>query len=122
VWRRDVESLGTIVALEEWSIVLVLHCSRTVATYLSVLPADEPLCIVATHCERAAGLRCAGAVLQSACPHVLLAFNGPLAACLAGARHRPCVVAPWKIHARPDRDHDGQIAKGYLFTLMAHSP
>jgi hypothetical protein len=33
------ESLDTVAALEEWFIVLTLHCSRTVATCLSVLPA-----------------------------------------------------------------------------------
>jgi hypothetical protein len=54
----------------------------------------EPLRTVATHCERAAGLRCVGAVLQSVWPHVLLAFNTPPAACFAGARRRSRHVAP----------------------------
>jgi hypothetical protein len=30
-WRHGVESLGTIVVSGEWSMVLTLHCSRTVA-------------------------------------------------------------------------------------------
>jgi hypothetical protein len=77
---------------------------------------------MATHCERAAGLRCAGIVLQSAWPHVLLVFNGSSAAHLAGAHRRPCLIAPWKIHAPPDGDHDGQVAIKYLFTLMARNP
>jgi hypothetical protein len=53
---------------------------------------------MANHCVRAAGLRCAGPVLQLAWPHVsLVAFNGLPAAHLAGARRRPCHVARSKI-------------------------
>jgi hypothetical protein len=81
----------------------------------------EPLRSVTAYYMRAAGPRCAGAVLQSACPHVLLAFNAPPAACLAGAWRHPCHVAPWKIHTRLNGDHDGHIARRYLFTLMAQS-
>jgi hypothetical protein len=32
VWRRAVESLGTVVVPGEWSIVLASHCNYTVAT------------------------------------------------------------------------------------------
>jgi hypothetical protein len=37
VWHRDVELIGTIAVPGEWSIVLALHCSRTVAACLHVL-------------------------------------------------------------------------------------
>jgi hypothetical protein len=75
---------------------------------------------VANHCERVAGLRCAGPVLQPACVHVLLAFNGLPAARLVGAQRHPRHIVPWKIRAcPPDGDHDGRVAKGYLFTLIA---
>jgi hypothetical protein len=33
-WRRSVESLGTVVVSGEWSIVLALRCSHTIAIYL----------------------------------------------------------------------------------------
>jgi hypothetical protein len=81
----------------------------------------EPLRYVAIHCERAIGLRCANPLLQSACLHVLLVFNGPPVARLSGAWRRPCHVVPWKIRVPPDEDHDGQVISGYLFTLIAHS-
>jgi hypothetical protein len=100
--RRAVESLGIVAA----------RLPRVV----------EPLYTVATYCEWVAGLCCAGVILQSACPHVLLAFNTPPAASLAGAHHRPCHVVPWKICTCPNEDHDCHIARGYFFTLMAHSP
>jgi hypothetical protein len=45
----------------------------------------EPLRTVTTHYERVVGLRCTGTVLPSPCPHVLLVFNAPPAARLAGA-------------------------------------
>jgi hypothetical protein len=76
---------------------------RSLGTVAARLPrVVEPPRIVVTHCERAAGLRCTVVILQSPCPHVLLAFNAPSAARLAGAQHRPCHVVPWKICARPD--------------------
>jgi hypothetical protein len=37
VWRCAVESLGTVAVPVEWSIVLVLYCSRNVAAYLHAL-------------------------------------------------------------------------------------
>jgi hypothetical protein len=53
---------------------------RSLDTVAARLPrVVEPLRTVATYCVRAAGLCCAGAVLQSDCPHVLLAFNAPRA-------------------------------------------
>jgi hypothetical protein len=82
----------------------------------------EPLRTVVTYCVWATALRYANTVLKSVCPHVLLAFNAPSAARLAGAWRHLCHVAPWKINARPDGDHDGRIARGYLFVLVAHSP
>jgi hypothetical protein len=38
-WRRAVGSLGMVVVPGEWSTLLALHYSRTVATYLHVLQA-----------------------------------------------------------------------------------
>jgi hypothetical protein len=77
---------------------------RPLGTVAGRLPkVVEPLRTMATYCVQAAGLRYAGAVLQSACPHVLLAFNAPSAVC-------------------PDGDHNGHVVRGYLFSLMAHSP
>jgi hypothetical protein len=80
--RRVVGSLGTVAA----------RLPRVV----------EALRTVATHCERAAGSRCSGAVLQFVWPHVLLAFNVSPAARIAGARRRPCHVTPLKIRVCPD--------------------
>jgi hypothetical protein len=57
---------------------------------------------VAIHREWPADRRCHVLVLQTSCPHVLLVFNVLPAACLACARYRPCRVAFWKIHTRPD--------------------
>jgi hypothetical protein len=39
VWRRAVELLGTVVMPDEWSTVLVLHCSPTIAACLYALQA-----------------------------------------------------------------------------------
>jgi hypothetical protein len=39
VWRNAVESFGTVAAPGEWSIVLLLHCSCTIATCLHALQA-----------------------------------------------------------------------------------
>jgi hypothetical protein len=39
LWRRTVESFGTVAVPDEWSIVLVLHCSRIVSTCLHALQA-----------------------------------------------------------------------------------
>jgi hypothetical protein len=123
VWRRAIESLGTVATLKEWSIVLALHYSHTVSTCLCYLPrVVEPLGIVATHCERAAGLHCAGVVLQSAYPHILLVFNGSPAARLVDTWCRPCLLEPWKILVDLDGNHDGRVTRGYLFSLMAHRP
>jgi hypothetical protein len=72
---------------------------------------------VANNCERAVAQSC-----NPACLHVLLVFNGSSTARLAGAQHRPYHVVLWKIRARPDGDHDGRIAKGYLFILIARGP
>jgi hypothetical protein len=102
----------------------VLHSTGTAPqSHCSHMPrVVEPLHTLATHYERATSLCCAGAALQSACPHVLLAFNRPPAPRLAGARRRPCLVAPWKILVCLDGDHEGRVARGYLFTLMARNP
>jgi hypothetical protein len=35
------QQLGIVAAIEEWSIVLALHCSRTVGTCLTVLLAQS---------------------------------------------------------------------------------
>jgi hypothetical protein len=45
VWRRAVESLGTVAVQDEWSIVLALHCSRIVAAYLHALQALTALLV-----------------------------------------------------------------------------
>jgi hypothetical protein len=39
VWHRVVESLGTVAVPGEWSIVLALHCSRTIPACLYALHA-----------------------------------------------------------------------------------
>jgi hypothetical protein len=39
VWHCAVELLGTVAVLGEWSIVLAMHCSRTVAACLHALQA-----------------------------------------------------------------------------------
>jgi hypothetical protein len=68
---------------------------RSLNTVAARLPkVVEPPRTMATHCEWAAGLRCTVAVLQPSCPRVSLAFNALPAARLAGARRRPCRVAP----------------------------
>jgi hypothetical protein len=45
----------------------------------------EPIHTMATYYVRATGLCYASEVLQYACPHILLAFNAPPAACLTSA-------------------------------------
>jgi hypothetical protein len=67
-WRRAVASLCTAVVSDEWPTTLALSCLPGVV---------EPPRTVASHCEHAADLRCAGSVLQPACPHVPPIFNGP---------------------------------------------
>jgi hypothetical protein len=41
VWRRAVASLRAVAVPDEWSTTLALCCSRTVATRLTVLPAQS---------------------------------------------------------------------------------
>jgi hypothetical protein len=69
----------------------------------------ESLRTVGSHCECAAGLRCAGPDLQPACPHVLQTsfLSGSVLedtrACFNG-------------------DHDDRASRRYLFTLIARNP
>jgi hypothetical protein len=43
VWSHAIESLGTIAVPGKWSVVLALHCSRTIATCLHALQALSAL-------------------------------------------------------------------------------
>jgi hypothetical protein len=74
----------------------------------------EPLCTVANHCERTAGLRCAGPVLQPACRMPCRRAAPPLS---RNALEDTCVRPP-----PLDRDHDDRVDKEYLFTLIARVP
>jgi hypothetical protein len=65
---------------------------------------------------------CLVAVLQTPCPHVLLAYNVPPAACLACARYRPCHVASWKIRARPDGRSWWQCHQGIFVYFNSPQP
>jgi hypothetical protein len=58
--------------------------------------------IVAACCEWPANRCCPVVVLQTPFPHVLLAFNVSLAACLACVQYRPCHVMSWKIRTHPN--------------------
>jgi hypothetical protein len=102
VWRRVVGSLGTVAA----------RLPRVI----------EPPRTVVTHCERAVGLRCTVTVLQSPCPHVLLAFNASPAARLAGTRRRPCHVASWKIHACPNERSWWSCHQGIFIYVNSPEP
>jgi hypothetical protein len=81
-WRRVVRPPNTIVVHHVW----VAGRHYTIAACYD-WPAD---CC------------CPAAVLQTPCPHVLLAFIVPPAACHACAWYRPCRVVSWKIRAHPD--------------------
>jgi hypothetical protein len=50
MWHHAVEALGTVAVPGEWSMVLVLNCSRTVAAYLYALQALTPL-LARTSCS-----------------------------------------------------------------------
>jgi hypothetical protein len=50
VWHHVVASLGTVAVPDEWSIALALCCSCTIATRLTVLPAQS--CQTTMHCGK----------------------------------------------------------------------
>jgi hypothetical protein len=76
-WRRVVGPPDTVAVHREWA---AGRCYTIVACY-----------------EWIADRRCLVAVVQTPCPHVLLAFNMPPAACLPCVQYRPCRVVSWKI-------------------------
>jgi hypothetical protein len=57
---------------------------------------------VVSYCDWLADRCCPIVVLLTSSPHVLLAFNVPLAACLTCTQYQLCHVASWKIRSRPD--------------------
>jgi hypothetical protein len=71
VWRHAVASPGTVVVLGEWSTVLALHCSRTIAACAHVL---QTLTVLPAHtsCRHMMALM-SGALKMSACVVNMLA-------------------------------------------------
>jgi hypothetical protein len=54
VWRRAVESFGTVAVLDEWSIALVLYCSHTIAALSDAL--ETCVCTLGTCVPNCTGM------------------------------------------------------------------